>query len=66
MSKLASLQSEKEAQASSYRTEVLGASDPYSWNAAIHYVPKGGTCSDRPNTVNVSVGSISALIKRFG
>ena len=50
--------------ASFYRTEVGESVDDYSWNAIIHYKPQDG--SDNEGAVNVSVGSISALLKRFG
>lgn len=50
-----------------YSTEVLGRADPYSWNAAIHFhPPQSEKASEKPVTVNVSVGSISALLQRFG
>jgi len=49
---------------SSYRTEVGDSVDDFSWNAIIHYKPHDG--SENEGAVNVSVGSISALLKRFG
>lgn len=65
MSKVAELQRADEM-ASSYRTEVLDRNNAYSWNAAIHYTPSAAAEDGRANTVKVSVGSISALVRRFG
>ena len=57
---------ENEVNRPSYRTEVLGQSDPFSWNAAIHYTSAQASDAPVQSTTNVSVGSITALLQRFG